>query len=327
MRISRVLALASVAACWNQPGPSSGPTAPVAFADLVPVRDGERVLDAAPASDRERRGARGVPALPAWTFGTWGREWIRRDGVTTNTLTVRYLQTPYWFGDVRIPTDRPRITVGSLAELGDAELAGLAKQRGFFGYTTVAGDVATWHHEIDYQPSDGSPDTARIEPLGTSSMLEHGLDGSFVEHWWSLGSGDGKFLTIRVMRGGRLDRMLVVTGDHFLYAKNRASELPAGRSLTELATKASREQLLAYLDCELSHGLIRGGGLPWQIEHSTLPWREGTHLAFVDDLTVDAAGALTARATAGGGSAAGESWTIPINTLAPDDLRVLFPAR
>jgi hypothetical protein len=236
-------------------------------------------------------------------------------------MTVRYLQTPFWFGDVRIPVDRPRITAGSLAELGDAELASLAKQRGFFGHTTVAGDVSTWHHELDYQPSNGSVDTGRIERLGASSMLEHGLDGSFVEHWWNLGSGDGKFLTVRVMRAGRLDRMLVVAGDHFLYARNRASDLPAARSLTELAAQASREQLLAYLDCELSHGRVRGGSVPWQIEHSTLPWREGTQLAFVDDLTVGPAGALAARA------AAGETWTIPINTLAPDDLRVLFPAR
>ena len=260
-------------------------------------------------------------ALPAWLLGAWKREWIRRGGgAPTNTLTVRYLQTPYWFGDVRIPVDRPRIAARSLAELGDAELAALAKQRGFFGYTTVSGDVSTWHHEIDYQPSDGSPDTGRIERAGTSSMLEHGLDGSFVEHWWSLAAGDGRFLTVRVVRAGRLDRMLVVTGDHFLYARNRASDLPAGESLTALAATATREQLLAYLDCELSYGTVRGGSVPWQISHSTLPWHEGARLPFVDALTVDAAGALAARA------AAGETWTIPTNTLAADDLRVLFPA-
>ncbi|HWO23876.1 MAG TPA: hypothetical protein VNO30_34275 [Kofleriaceae bacterium] len=264
-----------------------------------------------------------APALPAWLSGTWKREWIRRDGVTTNTLTVRYLQTPRWFGDVRIPADRPRITAGSLAELSDAELAALAKQRGFFGYTTVAGDVATWHHELDYQPKSGGADTGRIERLGASSMLEHGLDGSFVEHWWSLASGDGKFLTVRVTRAGRLDRMLVVAGDHFLYARNRARDLPAAGSLTELAAQASREQLLAYLDCELSYGSVRGGSVPWQIERSTLPWREGAPLPFVDDLTVDAAGALATPAAAG----ADETWTIPLDTLPPDDRRVLFPLR
>lgn len=259
--------------------------------------------------------------LPAWMSGTWKREWIRAGDVTTNTVMVRYLQTPLWFGDLRIPIDRPRITASSLAELGDAELAHLAKQRGFFGYTTLAGDVSTWHHEIDYQPSGGRPDTARIERLGASSMIEQGLDGSFAEHWWNLGSGDGKFLAVRVMRAGRLDRMLVVAGDHFLYARDRASDLPAAKSLTELAATASREQLLAYLDCELSHGLVRGGTMPWQIEHSTLPWREGKPLELALALTLDPSGALVAR------GADGEAWTIPINTLPVEDLRVLFPAR
>ena len=46
-----------------------------------------------------------------------------------------------------------------------------------------------------------------------------------------------------------------------------------------------------------------------------------SEIAGLNDLTVDPAGALTAHA------AAGETWTIPINTLALDDLRVLFPAR
>jgi len=259
--------------------------------------------------------------LPAWLPGTWKREWIRHEGVTTNTLIVRYLQTPSWFGDVRIPTDRPQITARSLAELTDPELASLAKQRGFFGYTTASGDVSTWHHEIDYQPSDGSPDTSRIERHGTTGMLENGIDGSFTELWGSLATGDGKFLTVRVMRGARLDRMLVVVGDHFLYARNRSHDLPPAESLAELATKASREQLLGYLDCELSHGVVHGGRVPWQIEHSTLPWREGAHLAFADDVAVESAGTLTVHV------AAGERWTIPLNTLAVDELRVVFPPR
>ncbi len=259
--------------------------------------------------------------LPAWLLGTWQREWVRVDGVTSSPLTVRYLQTPYFFGDVRIPRDRPRSAARSLADLTDTELADLAKQRGFFGFTTVAGDVSTWHHEIDYQPSDGSPDIGRIERQGASSMLEHGLDGSFLEHWWSLGSGDGKFLVVRVMRGARLDRMLVVAGDHFIYARNRKRDLPAAESLKALIAQASRDQVLEYVDCELSHGLVRGGGEPWQIDHSTLPWLEGAHLAFADGLSVDGAGTVT------GSTSAGESWSVPTNTFGADDLRALFPAR
>ena len=253
--------------------------------------------------------------LPAWLLGAWKREWIRSsDGVTTNTLTVRYLQTPSVFGDVRIPIDRPKFPdATALSDLEDDELALLAKQRGFFGYTTYQGQNANWHHELAYQPPDGTDDIGRLERAGASSMLEHGLDGSFTEHWWSMSSGDGKFLAIRVERNHRLERMLVVAGDHFAFARNRAKDLPTADSLDDLIAKATRAEVLEYLDCELSHGLVRSGTVPWQITESTLPWREGTHLTFVD--TIDVA---TLRAPGD------ETWTVPVNTMNGDDLRVLF---
>jgi hypothetical protein len=268
-----------------------------------------------------------APALPSWFLGAWEREWIRRAGVTSSTMTVRFLQTPTMFGDLRIPLDRPKFPhARSLADLTDAELATLAGQRGFFGHTTVAGDIATWHHEIDYQPPDGQDDVGRIERLGTSGMLEHALDASYVERWWPLSSGDGKFLAVRVTRleGGvqRLDRVLLVAGDHFVYARNRSKDLPVADSLADLFAKthATRETVLGYLDCELSHGYVRGGSAPWTIFESTLPWREGSRLDFAGLISVDSAWHLSATA------APGETWAFPVNTLTPEDLGVLFPA-
>lgn len=41
------------------------------------------------------------------------------------------------------------------------------------------------------------------------------------------------------------------------------------------ATNTTREQIVEYLDCEFSVGRVRGGSVPWEIELSTLPWREG----------------------------------------------------
>src|SRR3954467_12205379 len=104
--------------------------------------------------------------LPSWFLGAWKREWMRRHGATDDSVTVRYLQTPTMFGDVRIPANRPSpARAMSLADLTDGQLAALAKQQGFFGYTTIDGDIATWHHEIDYQPSEGV-DTGRLERAG-----------------------------------------------------------------------------------------------------------------------------------------------------------------
>jgi hypothetical protein len=265
--------------------------------------------------------------LPSWFLGTWEREWIRISGVTDNTMTVRFVQTPTMFGDVRIPSDRPRFAhATSLADLTLEELAALAKQRGFFGYTTLEGDVATWHHEVDYQPAGAAGDMGRLERVGGSGMYEHALDDSYVESWWSLGSGDGKYLVVRVTKlvhdVQRLDRVLLVAGDHFAYARNRAKELPAADSLSALVTKgdASLETLRDYLDCELSHGYVRGGTVPWEIVNSTLPWREGSHLELADEIVLDARGQLSAL------EGPGETWTFPLNSMSKEDLAVLFPS-
>lgn len=267
-------------------------------------------------------------ALPSWFLGAWKRDWIRRAGVSSNTMTVRFLQTPTMFGDVRIPLARAAFPKArALADLTDAELATLYEQRGFVGYTTLLGNVATWHHEIDYQPPDGEEDIGRLERAGVSGMYEHALDESYTESWSALSSGDGKFLVVRVTRldgtTQRLDRVLVVTGDQFVYARNRRKDLPAAASLADLIAKGpgTRETVLEYLDCELSHGLVRGARSGWEIVGSTLPWREGSHLEFADVIQVDAAGKLSAR------SLPGETWTVPVNTMRAKDLRVLFPAR
>ena len=266
----------------------------------------------------------GEQALPVWFLGVWQREWIRHGAETESDVTVRFLQTPTMFGDVRIPKSRPPFPRGrELADLTDSELALLAEQRGFFGYTTIDGNVATWHHEIDYQPPDGGDDIGRLEQAGPDRMFEHALDDSYIEGWQSLSDGDGKFLVVRVTKGPRLDRVLLLAGNHFLYARNRPRELPAAASLADLIAKshATRETVLAYLDCELSHGLSRGGRVPWEIVDSTLPWREGSHLEFADLIAVDSAGGLSAR------QPSAETWTFPVNTMPAQDLRALFAAK
>ena len=282
--------------------------------DVLLVPDRELVGPAAPAGQ-----------LPAWLPGVWSREWIERQGTRTSTFTVRYLQTPAGFGDLRIPVARARRSeAASFADLTDEELRALAKQRGFIGHTTADNLIATWHHEIDFQPPDTSADIGRLEGAGSGRMYEHALDSSYTEHWVSLTSGDGRFLTVRVERGGRLDRILMVAGDYFVYARNRAKDLPAAPSLEALiaTTKAARDEIIGYLDCELSVGRIRGGTVPWEIQYSTLPWREGRHLDFVDRIGVrGSSGELVPRAEPG------ETWTVPTNTVDAGDLRLWFSAK
>src|SRR4051794_5660987 len=118
------------------------------------------VACARPPTPAPREGAMKVDV----PVGAWQRDWISRHGGARDaSVTVRYVQTPNVFGDVRIRGDRPALAgAASFADLSDDQLLALAKQNGFAGYTTVDGANATWHHEIDFQPSDESADIGRI---------------------------------------------------------------------------------------------------------------------------------------------------------------------
>lgn len=263
-----------------------------------------------------------VDAPPDWMHGVWMREWIKRGTVVSSPTLVRYLQANRDFGDVRIPSRPLMERARSFTDLSDADLAILARQQGFVGTTTVTGRQSTWHHELDYQPADMSADIGEVERVGRGGMYERALDGSYVEHWRSLSDGDGRFVTVRVSRGKRLDRMLIVSGDYFYYARNRTSDLPEGASLEALIATAhpSRTTLVQWLDCELSVGRIRGGRVPWEIEHSTLPWREGQRLEFAGEIRSDSlTGALAERKEATG------RWSIVQRGLTRQDAAVLFP--
>jgi hypothetical protein len=262
------------------------------------------------------------PALPSWFTGVWTREWIERKGVRNDLFDVHFLQTPSLFGDMRIPRDRPAFAQAkSFTDLTDADLLQLARQRGFTGSTTVSDARATWHHEVDFQPPDSAEDIGRIERIDDAHMFEHAVDSSYIESWRSLSGGDGRFLAVRVERAGRLDRVLLVAGDHFLFVRNREKDLPMAESLDSLivATRATRAQIIEYLDCEFSAGRVHGGGVSWEIRRSTLPWREGQHLDFVDGLAVGGGDDLVPR------DASTERWSVPVNTLTRAQLRALFP--
>jgi hypothetical protein len=268
-------------------------------------------------------GAHGATAqLPTWLWGEWSRDWIQTGKVKSNTLDVHYLQTPTYFADIRISKDRSETsTARSFADLTDQQLRLLAGQNGFTGRTTMAGTVATWHHDIEFQPSNGTPDKGRLQRIPPDRMHEHGLDGSYIESWKSLTDGKRRFLVIRVEHSGRLLQALVVVGNQFVYVRNRTKDLPMAPSFDALieGTNATREQIVEYLDCEFSVGQVRGRSLSWEIEQSTLPWREGRHLDFVEQMSVNDGGAGLVPREVGE-----DQWTVPVNTLSPSEIKALF---
>jgi len=270
----------------------------------------------------------GSAPVPDWFVRAWERLYVRNDGgPPERTVNVRDIQTPTLFGDVRIPKGRPSYRK-PLAELTDAELATLFPQEGFSGYTTVDGVIAIWHHEIDYQPPDGSLDIGRLVQAGGRNLFEFGVEADYEEHWWALDDGLGAFFGVKVLRKlpgdtTRVHQILSVVGDHFVYARNRAVDLPMAPSFAALVEKEkpSREVLLEWLDLEVSHGFVLGGSFPWEIQFSTLPDREGEPLAFAQEIVVDPrTGAVTHR-----GETPDLIWSFPVNTLDVEDLVVLFP--
>jgi hypothetical protein len=235
---------------------------------------------------------------------------------------VHYLQTPSFFGDVRIPRDRPNLShASSFADLSDQELHALAQQRGFAGRTTLVGTTATWRHQIDFQPPDGAEDVGHLDLLAGRRMHENGLDGSYTESWKSATDGTGRFLVIQTERDGRPQRLLLVAGDYFVFVRNRVKDLPRAASLDALiaSTRPSRAQVIEYLNCDFSFGQVRGGSIACEIQRSTLPWREGHRLEFVDEIKVITEGNRILQRTAGP-----ERWTVPINTLSDSELSEIF---
>jgi hypothetical protein len=260
--------------------------------------------------------------VPVWLRGVWTREWIQKGKAKSDTLDVHYLQTPTYFADIRIPKDRPRFpNAKSFADLTDQELRLLARQNGFTGLTTTSGSVATWNHDIQFQPSDGTPDRGRLQRNGPGRIHEHGLDASYIEAWKSTSGGEERFLVIRVEHAGRLVKTLVVVGNQFIYVRNRAVDLPTAESFEALidSSKASRAEIEVYLDCEFSVGRIRGESGLWEIEQSTLPWREGGHLDFVGEITPDEGGPGLAPRSVGD-----DQWTVPVNTLTARAIEEMF---
>ena len=257
---------------------------------------------------------------PRWLWGEWSRDWISRGNSRSGAVEVHYLQTPTYFADIRIPKDRGAIsTAKSFSDLTDDQLLILARQNGFAGRTTLVGDVATWSDEVAFQPSDGSPDTGRLVRTASDRMHEVGLDGSYIESWRHLPGARGPFLVIREEHAGRLSRILVVVGNRFLYVRNREKDLPVATSLEALiaATKASREEIVAFLNCEFSTGRVRGGAVSWEILQSTLPWRETHHLDFVDEITTNA-GSPAPRVVGA------NQWSVPVNTFSEGEIQALF---
>ena len=261
---------------------------------------------------------------PEWLTGVWVRKalWFE-DADPDYSTRVFYVQTPTLFGHIRIPESRPDASNAiCLSDLHDTELKKLAIQEGFAGYVEIADDVVTWQREIDFQPPAEIPDVGRCT-VDKQYMIETGIHSDYSEKWQRIEDGKGQFLAMQIAgdEGKLANHILVVAGDHFLYARGRKHSLEPATSLHHLLQLRgmNRERLIRYLDCEFSYGLVHGGRTPWEIYLSTLPFKEGQKLFAPGEMEVLPDLGVVYQHSRGLDSTAKQKWMISENTLSSSD--------
>ncbi len=224
--------------------------------------------------------------VPQWLRGLWRRRSIRfADGRYDDSTVVYWLQSESAFADIRVPAGRPVVREReALAGLGESELLALTRQGGFAGWTELSGMRCHWHRQIDFQPPTGVPDQGMMH-RGDGVLIEEGVHERYIEIWESVACGPAGADTLLARRaatamGGRL----ILAGNVFFFVRDGRPPLATASNLAALAPdgRERRAALLSLLDCEISFGRCRGGGVPWEITLSTLPYREGQSLLEVD---------------------------------------------
>jgi hypothetical protein len=201
--------------------------------------------------------------------GLWRRSLITWPGRGSDTTTtVRWLQGPRAYIDLRQPTPLPDFShAHSLNDLTRGDCMWLARQEGFAGYLSFDGTYFEWHREIDFQPRAARRDSGTLHWEGTV-LVETGRDGDYVEHWHRDPSPVVDHPSKTVLR----------VGPYFMLVRDRAIPLDTTYpTLAEHVAAASNvERARELIDCEISFGETQEDGL--RITASTLPYRVGTLL-------------------------------------------------
>ena len=219
--------------------------------------------------------------VPACYRGLWRRTLLRAGDLRDTTSTVYWLQTAYWHADIRIPTGRPSFEgVISLAQCNAAQRRFLATQQGFHGLTevdtSVQPDICRWHRLADFQPPALSPDAGALR-LDGDLLVETGLHDDYLEHWERVPGSDQPTVVLTENAAG--GALLLRAGCWAMRVVPRRTSLPdnlaAGMAL-EAAMAAGGADDIALLDFEIS--LVKITDIAWTVQHSTLPWMEGTDM-------------------------------------------------
>jgi hypothetical protein len=226
---------------------------------------------------------------PQWLTGIWRRDsLVFANGKKDIDSLVLWGQTPSRFVDLRLPV--ARLAAHQTRRGAKAEISLRAQQEGFAGWVELEKDVCRWHREIDFQPSNGIADQARLR-IERNQLFEDALDDvdgvpAYKEVFTRTRPGlelcvgfdliklEGSvFGTDRSVKA-----IMVIIGDAFLFARDRQTPVKNAPSLVDALKGATKEDVKNALDCEISFGSLQAGKTAWHIKRSTRPEREGKRL-------------------------------------------------
>jgi Protein HRI1 len=225
-------------------------------------------------------------AVPSNYIGVWQRELLETATSKDDRSLVLWMQTQHYHIDIRIPANLPQLPkVDKLEDYTNEELLQLATQQGFAGITQVtpstatSSDICQWHREMDFQPPSDARDIGKMIFIDTNTVIETGVDEAYLEVWRRLENSQKpcsfKLTTGKNYKGLATPAYLMRAGNFVAYARPRQTALPKSTSLVNAIQtyKPQREQLLDWLDMEISFGELLDDG-HWKIKHSSLPFKE-----------------------------------------------------
>jgi hypothetical protein len=219
--------------------------------------------------------------------GLWRRSLIEwPDGRRDTTSKVLWLQGLGAFGDLRQPAQLAGLPhARGLTDLTRVDCERLSEQQGFAGDLTVVENFFEWNRIIDYQPAGPFADVGSLK-WDREVLIEEGRDLPYVEHWHRdlAMTADAPIgaMQLKNKRTG-VTAIVVRSGAHLMYARDRTITLPKRGSLSECLAQADGiAQVHAMLDCEIS--LAAAVNADFRIYASTLPFRVGE---IIHNLTSD----------------------------------------
>lgn len=216
--------------------------------------------------------------VPLRYRGVWARTLLETPGERDTTTWVRWMQTPVWHADLRVPDGLDRSTP-----------QGRAAQQGFCGVTEVViatpaqRERCTWHRHFDLQPPRGVPDVGEMVFETPERVIETGVHGTYLEVWERVPGSTGQQIALGGLdaAGESTPERLLLAGNCLMHARPRSTAWPAdtrpGDALADVMARHPH-RLGDLLDLEVSFGVVRDGA--WRIEKSSLPWLDNQVLEF-----------------------------------------------